>query len=99
VVTVTCFNDICGLFNDSLCAEIRGLDIVKFPVTVDVKGSPLVITKNQLGIHYGEDTLFDLGSYMRNSGSITRDFRVTNTGPKDVELEWKVYLLGGNSNK
>lgn len=36
---------------------------------------------------------------MRNSGGITREFRVTNTGPKDVELEWKVYnLSSGSSN-
>lgn len=32
---------------------------------------------------------------MRNSGSISRDFRVMNTGPQDVELEWKIYNLGG----
>jgi hypothetical protein len=30
---------------------------------------------------------------MRNSGGITREFRVTNTGPKDVELDWKGYNL------
>jgi len=30
---------------------------------------------------------------MRNSGGIAREFRVTNTGPKDVELDWKVYNL------
>lgn len=96
VVTVSCFNDICGLFKDNLCVDVRGLEVQKFPVIVDVKGSPLVITKNQLGIHYGADQpSFDLGSYMRNSGAIARDFRITNTGPKDVKLEWKVYNLGG----
>lgn len=98
VVTVTCFNDICGLFNDFMCAEIRGLDIVKFACTIDVKGSPLVITKNQLGINYSGDTpSFDLGTFMRNSGSIAREFRVTNTGPKDVIMDWKIYPLGGST--
>ena len=36
---------------------------------------------------------------MRNSGGITREFRVTNTGPKDVELEWKVYNLSSGSSR
>lgn len=43
-MTVTCFNDICGLFDDNLCIDVRGLEITKFPVTVEVKGSPVVIT-------------------------------------------------------
>jgi len=30
---------------------------------------------------------------MRNSGLVSREFKVTNTGPKDIELEWKVYNL------
>lgn len=68
----------------------------KFPVTVDVKGSPVVITQNQLGISYGgEIPFFDIGAYMRNSGLISRELRVTNTGPKDVEIDWKCYNLGG----
>lgn len=104
VVTVSVFNDICGLFSDILCSEIRGLEVQKFPVTIDVKGSPVVITPNQLGFNYKEDIpQFELGTYMRNSGSITREFRVTNTGPKDIELEWKIYNLsqaeeGGQEN-
>jgi hypothetical protein len=46
VVTITAFNDICGLFKDNLCVEVRGLDLVKFPVVVDIKGSPIVVTPN-----------------------------------------------------
>lgn len=34
---------------------------------------------------------------MRNFGVISRDFRVMNTGPQDVELEWKIYNLGTSS--
>ena len=35
---------------------------------------------------------------MRNSGLISRDFRVTNTGPKDIYLDWKCYNLNTNNN-
>jgi hypothetical protein len=54
VVTVSAFNDICGLFNDNLCCEIRGLDLKLFPVVIDVKGSPVIISPNQLGFNYKE---------------------------------------------
>ena len=70
-----------------LCCDVRGLDVRKFPVIVEVKGSPVVVTPNQLGFNYKEQIpLFDLGYYMRNSGTITREFKLSNTGPKDIEL-------------
>ena len=100
VVTVFAFNDICGLFHDNLCIDITGLDLFRFPVTVDIKGSPIIISENQLGIKYGNQNnddnipLFDLGTYMRNSGTVTREFKVKNSGPQDVYLEWKIFNLG-----
>jgi hypothetical protein len=36
--------------------------------------------------------VFDLGTFMRNSGSVVREFKVTNTGPKDIELGTFIYL-------
>lgn len=51
-----------------------------------------------MGINYGgEIPFFDIGAFMRNSGMISRELRVTNTGPKDVEVDWKCYNLGGKS--
>lgn len=52
MVNITCFNDICGFFQDNLVCMIRGLEPKKFPATVDIKGSPLVVSANQLGINY-----------------------------------------------
>jgi hypothetical protein len=75
------------------------LETKKFDVLIDVKGSPVIIGPNQLGVNYkGEIPYFDLGAFMRNSGGIAREFRVTNTGPKDIELEWKMYNLSEISN-
>jgi hypothetical protein len=37
---------------DELVAEITGLEPVKFPVTIDIRGSPIIITPSQLGIAY-----------------------------------------------
>lgn len=84
IVRVSCFNDICGKFEDNLCVSIQGLnDVKKFPVQVVVKGSPVVISPNQLGVTYkGQYPLFNLGYYMRSSPAITREFKIENTGPK-----------------
>ncbi|CAD8087121.1 unnamed protein product [Paramecium primaurelia] len=98
VVQVTVFNDICGLFEDLMCCDIRGLPTKEFPIAIDIKGSPIVISPSQLGFNYKTDfPTFDLGTYMRNFGTISRDFRVMNTGPQDVELEWKIYNLGNST--
>jgi hypothetical protein len=32
-----------------------------------------------------------LGNILSKSNVFTRDFRLTNTGPKDIEIEWKMY--------
>lgn len=100
VVQVTVFNDICGLFEDTMCCDIRGLPTKEFPVTIDIKGSPIVISSAQLGFTYrGDFPSFDLGNFMRNFGTMSRDFRVQNTGPQDIDLEWKIYNLGGTTNQ
>lgn len=79
---MTVFNDICGLFEDLMCCDIRGLPTKEFPISIDIKGSPIVISPSQLGFNYKTDfPTFDLGTYMRNFGIISRDFRVMNTGP------------------
>lgn len=36
-----------------------------------------------------------MGMHLRNSGAVSREFKVTNTGPKDILLDWKCYNLGG----
>lgn len=45
-VKISCFNDICGLFDDKLCCEIKGMPIKKFDISIEVKGTPLIIKPN-----------------------------------------------------
>lgn len=77
VVSITLFNDICGVFDDIMCCDIRGLSMKEFPVAIEIKGSPVVISPSQLGFSYRTDyPSYDLGTFMRNSGTISREFRV-----------------------
>ena len=36
---------------------------------------------------------------MQNSAPVKREFHVANTGPKDVEVEWKLYNMVGNEKR
>jgi len=85
IITVTAFNDICGLFEDNLNIEIKGMPVFRFPIEVDIKGTPIIVSPYQLGINYHYDyPLYHLGYYMKNNAPIKREFRITNTGPKDI---------------
>lgn len=41
----------------------------------------------------GPYPIFDLGSYMKNGALVEREFKITNTGPKTVKINWKMYNL------
>jgi hypothetical protein len=51
-ITVTVYNNVCGRFDDWLVSEIRGLERVEFPVSIGIKGSPVEIPPNQVGLNY-----------------------------------------------
>jgi hypothetical protein len=91
LVTVTMYNDICGKFEDLLVSAVKGLKPHKIPVRCRVKGSPLNIVPNQLGINYKSDPLvLSLGS-VPIKGSLSRKIRLFNSGPKPIQLFWKVF--------
>jgi hypothetical protein len=71
-----------------LICEIKGLEPKKFPIIAEVKGTPVVVGANQLGVDYkGIYPFYDFGCFMRNVGICSKEIRITNTGPKDVEIE------------
>lgn len=91
LVTVTMYNDICGKFEDLLVSSIKGLKPHKIPIRCRVKGSPLTIIPNQLGINYKSDPLIlSLGS-VPIKGSLSRKIKLFNSGPKPISLYWKVF--------
>lgn len=86
-VVATVFNDICGIYEDSLTIDIKGLTSFKFPVLINVKGSPIICTPNQVGVSFkGEYPEVNVGNVLRNQGPTMKKFKVSNTGPKDMEI-------------
>ena len=51
-VTVTIYNNVCGKFDDTIKAQVKGLPEVTFPVRINISGSPMVIPPNQVGLNY-----------------------------------------------
>lgn len=91
LITVTMYNDICGKFEDLLVSSIKGLKPHKLPIRCRVKGSPLNIIPNQLGINYKSDPLvLSLGS-VPIKGSLSRKIKLFNSGPKPIKLYWKIF--------
>lgn len=91
-VTVTVYNDICGRFEDVLVSNVKGLRPFRIPTRVRVKGSPVVIAENQIGLDYKPDPpVLGLGSVPVRSDQVTKKLKLYNSGPKDMALSWKVF--------
>jgi len=91
-IRVTLFNDICGRFSDRLVVKIKNHEVREFPVEIDIKGTPVCVSRNQIGINFNKEMpLYRLGVFPVKSGLVKREFRVTNNGPKPVEVSWKIY--------
>jgi len=37
--------------------------------------------------------VYDLGSYMKSGALVEREFKISNTGPKTVKIEWSMVNL------
>ena len=91
LITVNMYNDICGRFEDVLVSSVKGLKPMRIPVRCKVKGSPLNIVPNQLGVYYKSDPLvLSLGN-IPIKGSLNRKLKLFNSGPKPISLFWKVF--------
>jgi hypothetical protein len=56
-------------------------------VLINVKGSPIIVTPNQVGVSFkGEYPEVNVGNVLRNQGPTVKKFKVSNTGPKDMEI-------------
>lgn len=86
-IVVTVFNDICGMYEDNLVIDIKGLDPIKIPVLINVNGSPIIVTPNQVGVSFkGEYPEVNIGNVLRNQGPVQKKFKISNTGPKNMEI-------------
>lgn len=80
-ILVTLYNNVCGKFDDTIVANVDGLPSAKFPVRVNISGSPVVIPPNQVGLNY--NTLIPslpMPTIVAKSQSICKTFKLKNTG-------------------
>jgi hypothetical protein len=91
-ITVTIYNNICGRFEDQLIADVRGLGSFEFPVSIGIKGSPVDIPVNQVGVNYNSvPPTLPMPCQVVNSEPITKVLRVRNTGIRAVDINWEIY--------
>ena len=91
-ITITIYNNVCGKFDDRLFANVKGLPPVEFPCRIAINGSPIVIPPNQVGLSYNSvyPTL-PLPTVVSNTSSITKTFKIKNTGIRALQVDWKIY--------
>lgn len=91
-VLITMFNDTSGRFKDHLLINVKNHEIKKIPIDIHIKGTPVSLSRNQLGIDFNQEIPFmNLGTLLHSNGLVKRSIKVVNNGPKEVELRWLVY--------
>lgn len=94
IITVTIYNNVCGKYEDQILSEVKGLPLVSIPVTIGIKGSPITIPSNQVGVYFNEDPpALVMKPSVMNGGMMTKSFKIKNTGIQDIEIDWKIYDL------
>ncbi len=79
------FNDISGRFQDSLIISVKNHEKKKFPIDIHIKGTPVSLSRNQLGIDFSKETPeMNLGTILHNNGSLKKSIKIINNGPKPV---------------
>lgn len=74
-------------------SEVKGLPPVKFPVKLNISGSPLVVTPNQVGVDYkGDYPALNLEPRMHSLGVYTKQVKLTNTSPQEMSLGNEVFI-------
>lgn len=51
-IVITMFNDTSGQFKDSLVINVKDHEEKKFPINLNIKGTPVSLSRNQLGIDF-----------------------------------------------
>ena len=84
-IMITMFNDTSGRFKDNLIINVKNHELKKIPMAFSIKGTPVSLSTNQLGIDFNQDTPFmNLGTILHSNGLIKKNIKVVNNGPKEV---------------
>jgi hypothetical protein len=72
--------------------NVEGLPSHKVPVEIKVTGSPIMLAPNQVGINLsGEYPTINMGTVIRGTGPIEKNFNLINNGPSEAEIDIKLY--------
>ena len=92
LISVTIYNECVGDFEDELISQIKGLPERRFPVNMKIRGNPLQLAPFQTGIdYYEEPPIIKMGNVITKINSISKSFKVINTGSNLISLDWKVF--------
>lgn len=98
-ITVMIFNELAGSFKDTLISEIRGLEPSKFPVELFIKGTPLKIKTDQVGLNISEEPyLLDFGGMLFQTKPLKKTLRLDNIGTRPLVVDLEIYSID-NLNK
>lgn len=98
-IVVTMFNDASGKFKDNLVISIKDHEVKKFPINIQIKGTPVSLSRNQLGINFNQEIpLLNAGTFLVANGKSTRNIKILNNGPREVEIKWVIYPYGSSSS-
>ena len=79
------FNDTSGRFKDNLVISVKDHEVRKFPINMQIKGTPVSFSRNQLGIDFNSSTpVLDAGIFLMGSEKSSRNIKVINNGPREV---------------
>lgn len=91
-MTVTIYNNVCGKFDDTIISKVKGLEDVKFPMSISISGSPIRIPPNQVGLNYNTvPPTLPIPTVVAKSKPVTKSFNIKNTGIKSVQIDWQIF--------
>ena len=93
-ITVKIYNEISGVFTDKLMCDIKGLETAMFPVTMVIRGSPLKIPTDQVGLKIQTDPpALDFGGKLKDSKPLERILKLSNIGTQPLILTLKIFNI------
>ena len=77
------FNDTSGRFKDNLLIDVKNHETKKIPINIHIRGTPVALSRNQLGIDFGQEIpMMNLGTVLHSNGLVKKNIKVINNGPK-----------------
>jgi hypothetical protein len=94
VITVKVYNELSGVFTDKLMCDIKGLETAVFPVTMVIRGSPLKIPTDQVGLKINHDPpILDFGGKLKDGKALEKTLKLSNIGTQPMIVVLKIFNI------